>query len=432
MTLTSEDSQLYYGGKHTPRFSIFNADCLAVLKALDSESADSLVTDPPAGISFMGKNWDSDKGGRDQWVAWLTGVMAECFRVLKPGAHGLVWALPRTSHWTATALENAGFEIRDVIVHLFGTGFPKSLDISKAIDKAAGAERSRVPIIDVSTGKAKSPDIDGGMFKPGKKFTAYSNDPITEAAKQWQGYGTALKPASEHWILIRKPLAEKTVAANVLKHGTGGINIDGCRIGTADSLNGGAYSKDKSKVCEVYGNLNYDCGEYVAPLGRFPANLVLSHNDDCENECTEGCAVKMLDEQSGVLKSGGYQNGSPIRTKGTKGDGLWLSLRGVDHANTHPGDSGGASRFFYTAKASKSDKGDFNKHPTVKSQNLMRYLCRMVTPKGGTMLDPFAGSGTTGVAALQERFSFIGMEKDKDSYTTAAKRLHKTPQKNIV
>ena len=122
---------------------IINRDCLEALKDLESDSIDSLVTDPPAGISFMGKDWDSNKGGRDQWIDWLTQVMAECFRVLKPGAHGLVWAIPRTSHWTATALENAGFEVRDVITHLFGTGFPKSLDISKAIDKAAGATREK-------------------------------------------------------------------------------------------------------------------------------------------------------------------------------------------------------------------------------------------------------------------------------------------------
>jgi hypothetical protein len=224
---------------------LLHGDCLEVLKQGPDNSVDSVVTDPPAGISFMGKDWDSDKGGSKEWIAWLTEVSKEMLRVLKPGGHGLVWAIPRTSHWTATALEDAGFEIRDVVTHLFGTGFPKSLDISKAIDKAAGAEREIVGLSyysgagELQTRKATLPMVNKSvadltykpltMQKTGLPITA----PATPEAKQWSRlrHG-ALKPASEHWILVRKPLSEKTVAANVLMWGTGGINIDGCRIGT--------------------------------------------------------------------------------------------------------------------------------------------------------------------------------------------------------
>jgi hypothetical protein len=210
---------------------LLEGDCLEHLKELETNQFDALLTDPPAGISFMGKEWDDDKGGRDHWVSWMSDVMRECLRVLKPGAHGLVWAIPRTSHWTATALELAGFEIRDVVTHLFGSGFPKSLDISKAIDKSKGAEREVVgkkPIAyaDSNCWSEPNKNVDVGGF--GSNDNCYGNDseewsvknnpitaPATDLAKQWQGWGTALKPASEHWILIRKPLSEKTVAKNV-------------------------------------------------------------------------------------------------------------------------------------------------------------------------------------------------------------------------
>ena len=211
---------------------IFHQNCVDFLSAAPDCYFDSLVTDPPAGISFMGKAWDGDKGGREQWIAWMRDVMKECLRVMKPGAHGLVWAIPRTSHWTGMALEQAGFEVRDVVTHLFGTGFPKSLDISKAIDKAAGVERSVIA-------------FDESKVRPNKENFALTA-PATDAAKQWQGYGTALKPACEFWFLIRKPCSESTVAKNVLKWGVGGLNIDVSRI----------YSDNKrpDKVCECEKN----------------------------------------------------------------------------------------------------------------------------------------------------------------------------------
>lgn len=383
-------------------------DCLEVLRTLESDSLDSLVTDPPAGISFMGKGWDSDKGGRDQWIAWMTEVMGECLRVLKPGAHGLVWALPRTSHWTATALENAGFEVRDVVTHLFGTGFPKSLDISKAIDKAAGAEREVI-------GKGQAGKSSIGQvtrvglgarptIRDGSDFNVTA--PATDSAKQWQGWGTALKPASEHWILVRKPCSEKTVAANVLKHGTGGINIDGCRI---DS---------KPRTTHAIGNIQ---GTSPQPMswgegtrhavqgaeGRFPANLVLDEE-----------AAAMLDEQSGNCAS---KSGRPGR--GVSNVDAVTGFDARKPVGREYGDSGGASRFFYVAKASKSDRGEANTHPTVKSTKLMEYLIKLVTPPGGTILDPFMGSGSTGVVTLNTDYRFIGIEKDNEYFKFANRRL---------
>jgi DNA modification methylase len=396
-------------------------DCLEVLSTLPDNSVDSLVTDPPAGISFMGKAWDDDKGGRDSWIAWLEEVMRECLRVMKPGAHGLVWAIPRTSHWTATALEDAGFEIRDVVTHLFGTGFPKSLDVSKAIDKAAGAEREAFyrPIAypdsdcwgvpnsggqDASQSNALFPVGDaekGGLRKDSK--------PATPEAKQWSGWGTALKPASEHWILVRKPLSEKTVAANVLKWGTGGINIDGCRIQLeANPKNGVKKPGMRQSESGFGGGMRTDYN----PSGRFPANLVLDE-----------AAAEMLDAQSGEIKTKlpfkkisqhtftpGQQNKGQ-KYESQKGLGITLP---------------GASRFFYVAKASRADKGEENPHPTVKSTKLMRYFCRLVTPPGGVILDPFAGSGTTGVAAKQEKFSFVGIERELEYLQIAKRRIEAT------
>lgn len=362
---------------------LFNGDCLEILKTLKADSIDSLLTDPPAGIGFMGKEWDRDKGGRDSWIAWMTDVMAECYRVLKPGAHGLVWAIPRTSHWTATALENAGFEVRDVITHLFGSGFPKSLNISKAIDKAAGAEREVVG----KKSTYRKPQAPNGWDC--SKRAEFETAPATEAAKQWDGWGTALKPASEHWILVRKPISEKTVAANVLKWGTGGINIDECRIG----LSHGDDTSRKLSQKQSWKNTSPAGSGSVTDdwqKGRFPANLVLSHTIFCGDECADDCPVKMLDEQSGF------------------------------------GDKGGASRFFYVAKASKKDRGEGNNHPTVKPQKLMQYLAKLITPPNGIILDPFMGSGSTGVAAINSDFRFKGIEQDKNYFQIAEARIYES------
>ena len=400
-------------------------DCIARMAELPAGVADSLVTDPPAGISFMGKEWDANKGGRREWVAWLTQVVTESMRVMKPGAHGLVWALPRTSHWTATALEDAGFEVRDVITHHFGTGFPKSLDVSKAIDKAAGAEREVIGMRTDGVGNtdASIHKLEGFAASRTKTFTETA--PATDAAKQWQGWGTALKPASEHWILIRRPLDKATVAANVLEYGTGALNIDGARIGTTDVWKASGQRSAVSNALQggVDGSLNVSVSS-THPEGRWPANLILSHSDDCGDECAAGCPVGELDRQSGNRPAGGSLTGNEPSTPATN---VYAGGYGRQKSESYA-DSGGASRFFYVAKASTSERnaglGDSkNAHPTVKALALMRYLVRLITPPGGTVLDPFMGSGSTGVAALQEGFDFIGIEREQEYFNTAKARI---------
>lgn len=358
-------------------------EALLALANLEEESICSLITDPPAGISFMNKEWDKPT----DFIQTMTAIYKECLRVLKPGAHGLVWAIPRTSHWTATALEHAGFEIRDVITHIFGSGFPKSLDVSKAIDKMHGADLSAI--------------------------TA----PSTTEAKQWQGWGAALKPASEHWVLVRKPLGESTVAKNVLKHGTGALNIDESRIdhnGRRSPLgaDGVIHRTTGSTYAKATSGESFDITQ-----GRFPANLVLSHNYDCEEQCTEGCAVAMLDEQSGISCYTGGNTGE----HGKNSSGHYVGLDSSQKIGF--GDKGGASRFFYCAKASKKDRGECNIHPTVKSTKLMEYLIRLITPPNGTVLDPFMGSGSTGVAAKRLGFGFVGIEREEKYYKIAAGRI---------
>lgn len=435
-------------------------DSAEVLKSIESDSIDALVTDPPAGISFMGKEWDHhdtaglmtkfqeehkaggftgatgkahshgtqgtlDRYGsikaRDLFVAGLTPIFRECYRAMKPGAHGLVWALPRTSHWTATALEDAGFEIRDVVMHLFGTGFPKSLDVSKAIDKMKGAERE--PTGEVKTrhgGGARSDKV--RQLDPDAKETPITLPGSPEAAK-FEGWGTALKPAAEHWILVRKPL-ESTVAENVLRFGTGALNIDASRISTSDNLNGGAYSGGvrptsmsgctgeaggKSSVFEAGGG-RLPKGSFKPPPGRFPSHLILDEE-----------AAAALDEQSGDLgKSAGGRIGKKVNGKA----GLIGGLAGkFTKGDPGFGDRGGASRFFYVAKAPKADKGHDNHHPTVKNTKLMEYLIRMITPPGGVVLDCFMGSGSTGVAAQALGFDFVGIEREPSYMAIAMERL---------
>lgn len=435
-------------------FQLIHGDCLKKLKTISENSIDSLVTDPPAGISFMGKDWDSDKGGRDGWIAWMTEVMKECHRVLKPGAHGLVWAIPRTSHWTATALENVGFEIRDVVTHLFGSGFPKSHNISKSIDKEAGAERAVVghnPNKRTAHKKgARGFDKDlGGESLEEMTLT----EPATDLAKQWDGWGTALKPASEHWILIRKPCSEKTVAKNVEKWGVGGINIDASRIeGKKPKTTQGGRSISGSQI----GN-NFEkearSVEFDNSKGRFPANLILSHSEECEHDiCSLFCPVRMLDEQSGPCKTGALTGQPRVENKTYGKAGATLGKPRF----YKPDNATGASRFFYCAKASKKDRnqglegfpkkqgggmcGTENKslktgsgnerdgknqnfHPTVKSTKLMEYLITLITPPNGVVLDPFMGSGSTGLSAVLKGFQFTGIEENHEYLKIAKQRI---------
>ncbi len=422
---------------------LHRGDCLEVLKQFKQDTIDALITDPPAGISFMGKEWDSG----NNFIPAMTEIFKECLRVMKPGAHGLVWALPRTSHWTATALESAGFEIRDIITHLFGSGFPKSLDISKAIDKAAGADRELIGYgkLNPRDKKTYEPKTNGDVcgFNRNNGLKALEiTAPATSEAKQWQGWGTALKPASEHWILIRRPLSEKTIAANVLKWGCGGINIDECRIGT-DLIESGRHGRKSCKSIALE-NENIKATEVMPPhQGRFPANLVLDE-----------IAAEMLDEQSGV-RAGDSPNRKPRSNKSANSGEIFKST--ADWETTGHSDSGGASRFFYCAKSSKKDRNEGlegmpevqkngmmtgsgeisanmerfssknqNFHPTVKSTKLMEYLIKLITPPNGVILDPFMGSGSTGVAAKRLGFEFIGIEKNEEYFEIAEKRIEKS------
>ena len=383
-----------------------HADCLDAMREMPADSIDAIVTDPPAGIAFMGREWDKDKGGRDAWVKWMTEVARECLRVIKPGGHALVWAIPRTSHWTGWAWEDGGWEPRDKIVHLFGSGFPKSLSVSKALDKAAGVEREVVGERTFRGKAAQDWREKGGTFTAGASSSAGCTKtvgitaPATDAAKQWDGWGTALKPAAEDWWLFRKPLVG-TVAANVLAHGTGAINVDACRIGTGEDKTSGG--------CAGVSALHEGGITKRAPVdfskGRWPANVTIDEE-----------AASMLDKQTGTLKSGGGIKGkrSHVNTYGNPTQDLITDWNG---------DSGGASRFFYTAKASRKERGEGNTHPTVKPLALMKWLVRLVCPPGGTVLDPFAGSGTTGIAALEEGFMFVGIEREAEYAEIARKRL---------
>jgi len=430
---------------------LYNDKCENVLCQFEADSIDAMVTDPPAGIAFMGKDWDKDHGGRDNWIAYMTGIFEQCLRVLKPGAHGLVWALPRTSHWTATALEDAGFEIRDIVNHIFGSGFPKSHNIGVAVDKLQGNEREDLGQ-QIRLGDKKAYPLnssDDTLFRAGQKELKN----ITRGISEWEGWGTALKPACEHWILCRKPLSEKTVAQNVLKYGTGGINVDGCRVGTDEKLgrNNNARTNGTSYIVQQKTmRIDNSTGK-----GRFPANVIL---DDSE----------VVRAGFPNTKSGGYQKGSRMITKGTGGEktgNIYGAYSGVNHESQSVDDgTGSAARFFYCAKASKRDRDEGlegfeekmwslmdnrnrggedkenyhfktgngnernnkmrNNHPTVKSTELMRYLCRLITPPGGTVLDPFMGSGSTGKGAILEGFDFIGIEQDAEYFKIAEARIN--------
>jgi site-specific DNA-methyltransferase (adenine-specific) len=388
---------------------VIHGECLESLKTMAESSVEAIVTDPPYGISFMGKKWDHDVPSVEVWK--------ECLRVLKPGGHMLVACGTRTQHRMAVNIEDAGFEIRDTIAWLYGSGFPKSLDISKAIDKAAGAEREFVGTI-----KAKLPTsnekfaTDEWSIEAGKWRDINITAPATPEAKKWQGWGTALKPALELWTLARKPLSESTVAKNVLKHGTGGLNVDGCRVefqseaDKASSVPGGRVSYTSESWGQQAGLLKDLQPKREPPSGRFPANLILDE-----------VAAQMLDEQSGLLKSGAKPrygvNRVPSGNGITHGGMPWKPNR------EYEADSGGASRFFYCAKASKSERGDGNIHPTVKPVKLMRYLCRLITPPGGTVLDPFMGSGSTLIAAKLEGFHGIGIEREAEYVEIAKWRM---------
>ena len=340
-------------------------------------------------------------------------------RVLKPGGHALIACGTRTQHRMVCNIEDAGFEIRDVVSWIYGSGFPKSLNISKAIDKAAGAEREVVGKKMVTNCAAAQKDgynrIGGKDGYNSSKAIAGEIDitaPATEAAKQWDGWGTALKPACEFFTLARKPLSEKTVAANVLKWGTGGINIDGCRVEMSDKDSAELMAKSSKNPSSNYNGKNYQkYGDFEKNLatppnaaGRFPANLI--HDGSQE-------VLELFPEtKSGGRSLVGHKKPSGVTNFGGSDD------------REYQASQGSAARFFYCAKASKKDRDEGNTHPTVKPTALMQYLCRLITPTGGTVLDPYMGSGSTGKAAIKEGFDFIGCELDPDYFKIAETRIN--------
>lgn len=480
---------------------IIEGDCLEVMAGLPNDSVDAVVTDPPYGLGFMGKAWDTfsssavremrrkadardtewhgrkykpgvarDAGSYDlsrnaQFQEWFYTVAVEMLRVLKPGGHLLSFGGSRTYHRMACAVEDAGFEIRDQIARFFddqgnpylceppgmlhwiyGSGFPKSLDVGKAIDKAAGVERE---VVGTRDDKSRACTFGGGETNPTLETT-----PATPEARQWDGWGTALKPAHEPIVLARKPFTG-TVAANVLEHGTGALNIEGCRVeGSCDNPTraGGGKSWTSGRCyAQDEWTKNAERPEWnLATAGRWPANLILDPQ-----------AGKLLDEQSGVTRPGHIPRtiNTPGWFSGTQGNTSEFPNNGF-------GDSGGASRFFYCAKASRRERNggldgmeevngsektgrvegsaglagkpelrgqtvnpysngstSTNHHPTVKPIALMRYLCKLITPPGGTILDPFAGSGTTLCAAVLEGFNYIGCELDPEYIEIAERRI---------
>lgn len=515
---------------------IIQGDSLEVLKTLPDNSVDSIVSDPPYGISFMGKKWDYDVPSVEVWK--------ETLRVLKPGGHALIACGTRTQHRMAVNLEDAGFEIRDIVAWVYGSGFPKSLNIGKAVDKMEGVEHPK-----------NTPISENGSMS-GANYTRNKMDVQSELGKKYEGWGTALKPAMELWTLCRKPLEEKTVAKNVLKYGTGGINIDECRVGTEEMVNQSAssiYSQGEKKM------------EKQAPTvaqGRFPANFIHDGSEEVVGLFPYTKGGKMTPEHTR------HTDGSPNGIYG-KFDTNHLLSKTID-------DSGSASRFFYCAKSSRNErnkgldsivlieieysicigenqkqeqkvkllvdmdtsregvidgcgiesknatewntalfgnctmekfqeaiksttetrisstmksqiwnwlihlltndyivdvnyetasgsslvenaresfvlttiindqmvsalgvknvvsgtplkisvKDGSNFHSTVKPVKLMQYLCRLITPKGGTILDPYMGSGTTGIGAKLEGFDFIGIEREENYVKIAEARIN--------
>lgn len=409
---------------------IYNGDCLEVMRGLDENSIDTCITDPPYELGFMGKKWDSSG------IAFQPETWQAVYRVLKPGALLLAFGGTRTYHRMVCAIEDAGFEIRDTIAWIYGSGFPKSYDISKGIDKQAGAEREVV-------GKYESPENTSGG--KGRKF-CHGGQPLdglpvitapsTPAAQLWHGWGTALKPAMELICVAMKPV-DGTFVNNALTWGVAGLWIDGGRVGTdEDCARKRAIVRDTSAPFGA----GYEMGGNGSALGRFPANVIHDGSDEVTG------LFPMT--TSGNLNSGHK-----------RGDGTGNSFMGgggVVQGN-YGGDSGSAARFFYCAKASRSErnaglegmpeklagsyefrnresgKGQFdgatnnkrtNHHPTVKPIELMRYLVRLTkTPTGGVVLDPFMGSGTTGIACVLEGREFIGIEREAEYVEIAEKRI---------
>ena len=419
------------------KYELKQGDNAKTLKQYPDNYFDSIVTDPPYGIEFMGKDWDKHTGAVETWN--------ECFRVLKPGGHILAFSASRTYHHLATNIESVGFEIRDQIMWLYGSGFPKSMNIGKAIDKMSGVKFKSKPASGVGF---MNPEGRGGYNKTNNQLERVGES--TDEAKQWGGWGTALKPAHEPIVMARKPLSENTVAENVLKHGTGGINIDGCRVGLSEGddprLGGKGSWKTDKMAKQVYSGGYAGVVSGSSELGRFPANIIHDGSDEVVNNFP-------------ITKSGALSKGHK------QGKGMFGKIGGDKITGNYGNDKGSASRFFYCPKVSKKERnmglnefstkqttggggltalkneegyyvsasagGKYgsvkaaqkNHHPTVKPVALMKYLITLITPKGGKVLDPFNGSGSTGMACVELGYEYTGCELDPDYIEISKARI---------
>ena len=367
------------------RVTLYAGNCLDVMKGLDDQSVDAIVTDPPYELGFMGKSWDASG------IAFNVDVWREPLRVLKPGGHLLAFSGSRTYHRMAVAIEDAGFEIRDQIQWIYGSGFPKSMDVSKQIDKAAGSQRE---VVSGVTDRRE----DGTTYGLGHSGIITSKDAITDDAKTWQGWGTALKPAHEPIVLARKPLIG-TVANNVLTHGTGALNIDGTRVGDEGRVNTPAHNVDGS---------GWGMRPNIEPsqvIGRWPANVIHDGSDEALHYFGEPARFFYCAKTS----------------KRDRNEGL-EDFEAVDSAEMVDRVAGSAGMNSPRAGAGRTS-GAKNHHPTVKPTELMRYLVRMITPPQGVVLDPFLGSGSTGKAAMYEGNRFIGIELTEEYLPIALARI---------
>jgi site-specific DNA-methyltransferase (adenine-specific) len=365
-------------------------DCREVMAGMADGSVDAIVTDPPYELGFMGKSWDASG------IAYDLDVWRQALRVLKPGGHLLAFSGSRTYHRMVCAIEDAGFEIRDQIMWLYGSGFPKSHDVSKAIDREAGAERRVVGEKPQTGAKFKLTQnlIDNGGFNDPDRVSYNITAPATPEAEQWSGWGTALKPAHEPIVVARKPF-KGTVAANVLAHGTGALNVDGCRVGTEGGCKGDGSSGPSSGI--LGNGLNEDWSPPIAGLGRWPANVIHDGSDEITSGLGEAARFFYCAKASKRDREEGLDGFEERRVFGDGG----ASLDGI--SNTRGPRA--------------------NHHPTVKPTDLMRYLCRLVVAPGGIVLDPFTGSGSTGKAAVLEGFQFIGIELSEEYSAIAMARI---------
>jgi site-specific DNA-methyltransferase (adenine-specific) len=383
---------------------IYEQDCRFGLRELDENSIDAVITDPPYELGFMGKQWDNTG------IAYNMCMWQSVLRALKPGGHLLSFGGSRTYHRMACAVEDAGFEIRDQIMWVYGSGFPKSLNIWKAVDKLQGNERDVVGKGECGYNVSISKIRKEQGYRPNLTNTPRDFD-LTKGTSDWEGWGTALKPAHEPIVLARKPLSEKTVAENVLRWSVGGLNIDGCRISTNELTprnNNNTESLLKKGFEGKPKTIN------PSNLGRFPANFihdgskeVLDVFPEANNKGHFNSKVKMVGH---TLYEGGFKD--------------------FEQQDRTLNDSGSASRFFYCAKVGKEerDKG-LNYHPTVKPISLMEYLIKLITRENQVVLDPFIGSGTTALACKRINRRFIGFEINADYHAIAEKRVKNIPER---